>query len=76
MYNNNSKLDEVYLIANLDGKGNVVNYPNVVSYPMGGGSSTNPSIKAHDNLTSAKRSLRFFKGATIIKVTGYEIVKQ
>ena len=70
MYNNNSKSDEVYLIANLDEQGNIINCP------MGGGSSTKPSIKAHDNLTSAKRSLRFFKGATIIKLTGYEIVKQ
>lgn len=68
MLNTNSKTNEVYLIANLDEQGNVINYP------MGGGSSTKPSIKAHDNLTSAKRSLRFFKGATVIKVTDYEIV--
>lgn len=69
MLKSNSKSNEVYLIANLDKEGKVINYP------MGGGSSTKPSIKAHDNLTSAKRSLRFFEGASIIKVTGYETVK-
>jgi len=67
MFNTTSKSDTLYLIANIDEHGNVINFP------MGGGSSTRPTIKAHDNLTSAKRSLRHFKGAVIVRATGFRV---
>lgn len=70
MFKTTSKNNEVYLIAYVDELYNVINFP------MGGGSSTKPSIKAHDNLTSAKRSLRFFPGAVIVKANHFEIVEE
>lgn len=69
MYKTTSKSNDLYLVANVDDDGNVINYP------MGGGSSTKSSIKAFDNLTSAKKSLRFFPGSKIVKVTGFEKVE-
>lgn len=69
MFNCTSKTKDVFLIANVNSEGEVI------SFPMGGGSSTRPSIKAHDNLTSAKRSKKFFKGAVIVKATAFEIVE-
>ncbi|RPJ97267.1 hypothetical protein CW357_00960 [Rummeliibacillus sp. TYF005] len=69
MLNCTSKSDEVFLIANINEHGKVINFP------MGGGSSTKPSIKAHDNLKSAKRAQRFFKGSVIVKATSFEIVE-
>lgn len=68
-YKITSKTNDLYLIANLDENGNVV------SYPMGGGSSTKSSIKAFDNLTSAKKSLRFFPGSVIVKANQFERVE-
>lgn len=68
MYKTTSKNNDLFLVANVDENGNVINFP------MGGGSSTKPSIKAHDNLASAKRSLRFFPGSVVIKATQFEIV--
>ncbi|MER1998815.1 MAG: hypothetical protein ABS882_03500 [Lysinibacillus sp.] len=69
MFNTTSKNSDVYLVANVDVKGNVINFP------MGGGSSTRPSLKAHDNLTSAKRAKNYFKGSVIVKATSFEIVE-
>lgn len=69
MFNTTSKNNDLFLVANVDENGNVINFP------MGGGSSTKPSIKAHGNLISAKRSLRFFPGAVIVKATHFEIVE-
>lgn len=62
------EIADLYVLATVDSKGNIV------SYPQGGGSSTKPRIKAHDNLDSAKRSRRYNSG-TIIKVTDVEIVE-
>ena len=70
MYKSTSEANEVYLIANVNSKGEVINFP------MGGGSSTRPSIKAHDNLTSAKRAKRFFKNSVIVKATAFEVVEE
>lgn len=69
MFKTTSKNNEVYLIAYVDELYNVINFPM-------GGSSTKPSIKAHDNLTSAKRSLRFFPRTVIVKAIHFEIVEE
>jgi hypothetical protein len=68
MYKNNSVSNELFIVANVNDEGNVI------SFPMGGGSSTKPSIKAHDNYESAKRSSRFFPKSKVVKVTGFEVV--
>ncbi|WP_342480439.1 hypothetical protein NST07_25840 [Paenibacillus sp. FSL L8-0340] len=56
---------ELYVLAHVDVDGNVT------GYPKGGGSSTKPSIKAHDSLSSAKRS-RAHCGGTIMRITALE----
>ena len=68
MLNCNSKTNEVFLVANVNSEGEVINFP------MGGGSSARPSIKAHDNLTSAKRAKRFFPNSVVVKATAFEVV--
>ena len=61
-------LPELYVVVNTDADGNIV------GYPMGGGSSTKPSVKAHPNLSSAKRSATYY-GAEVMKVTSGEVVE-
>ncbi|OMC96229.1 hypothetical protein MKX34_23995 [Paenibacillus sp. FSL R5-0636] len=56
---------ELYVLAHVDSNGNVT------GYPKGGGSSAKPSIKAHDSLSSAKRS-RGHCGGTIMRITAME----
>lgn len=68
MLNRSSKNNEVFLVAIINSKGEVINFP------MGGGSSTRPSIKAHDNLTSAKRAKRFFPNSVVVKATAFDVV--
>lgn len=68
MYKNDSENNDVYLVAHVNEKGEVINFP------MGGGSSTKPSLKAHTNFKSAKRSQRHFEGSVIVKATGYQSV--
>ena len=68
MYKCNSDSKELYIVANLDGEGNVINFP------MGGGSSTKPSIKAHEKYISAKRSSRHFPRSVVVKATCFEVV--
>lgn len=68
MLDTKSKNSDLFIVANIDEKGNVVNFP------MGGGSSTKSSVKAHYTLAKAKRSQRFFKGSVIVKVTAFEVV--
>lgn len=68
MFDTTSKNNDLFIVANVDEKGNVTNFP------MGGGSSTKSSVKAHDTLSKAKRSQRFFKGSVIVKATAFEIV--
>ncbi|TQR28347.1 hypothetical protein C7Y47_22160 [Lysinibacillus sphaericus] len=69
MLDTKSANSDLYIVANVDENGNVINFP------MGGGSSTKASVKAHDTLTKAKRSQRFFKGSVIVKATAFEIVE-
>lgn len=64
-----SKTNDLFVLAYVDENGNIVNFP------MGGGSSTKPSLKAHDNVESAKRAQRFFKGSVVVKATRFEIVE-
>ncbi|WP_339811180.1 hypothetical protein MKY63_00825 [Paenibacillus sp. FSL R7-0189] len=59
---------ELYVLAHIDPNGIVT------GYPKGGGSSTKPSIKAHDSLSSAKRS-RGHCGGTIMRITAMEPVE-
>ncbi|AMQ66727.1 type IIA topoisomerase [Bacillus phage Mgbh1] len=63
-------MPELYVVADVDADGNVT------GFPKGGGSSTKPSVKAHDNYTSAKRSARYFTGSVVVRTTGFEIVKE
>ena len=63
-----SKLPELYVVVNTDANGNVI------SYPMGGGSSTKASVKAHPRLSSARRSATYY-GAKVMKVTSGEVVE-
>lgn len=63
-----SNTNELFILANVDENGQIIDFP------MGGGSSTKPSLKVHDNLKSARRARGFFKNTTIIKMTAYEIV--
>jgi hypothetical protein len=69
MYNTKAESDELYIVAYVDEKGKVI------GFPMGGGSSTKPSVKAHINQKSAERSAKFFSGAKVVRVTGYEVVE-
>jgi hypothetical protein len=69
MYNTRTESDELYIVAYVDVNGNVT------GFPKGGGSSTKPSIKAHDSYASAKRSARHFAGSKVVRVTGYEVVE-
>lgn len=68
MLKTESNTDAVYIAAYVDDQGKVT------SFPMGGGSSTKPSIKAHTTYSSAKRAARYFPGAVVVKATGFEIV--
>lgn len=54
--------DDLYIVAYVDEN------DNVTGFPKGGG-------KAHDNLTSAKRSKRFFPRTKIVKVKDFEIIE-
>lgn len=60
---------ELYVVARVDEDGNVT------SFPLGGGSSTKPSVKAHLKYSSAKRSAAHFPGSVVVKVNGFEIAK-
>lgn len=61
-------LPELYVVVNTDSDGNIV------GYPMGGGSSTKASVKAHVNLSSARRSATYY-GAKIMKVSSGEVIE-
>jgi hypothetical protein len=63
-------MPELYVVAYVGAGGNIT------GFPKGGGSSTKPSVKAHDSYASAKRSARYFNGAVVVKATGFEIVKE
>ena len=69
MENAKTNTDDLYIVAYVD------EYNNVINFPKGGGSSTKPSIKAHDNYDSAKRSSRFFKGSKVVKAIKFEVVE-
>lgn len=69
MLDTKSKNSDVFIVANVDENGNVINFP------MGGGSSSRASVKAHDTLGKAKRAQRFFKGSVIVKATAFEIIE-
>lgn len=68
MLNKVSKNNDLFVVAYVDGEGHVT------GFPMGGGSSTKPSIKAHDNYKSAKRSSRFFPGSVVVKAKTFQLV--
>lgn len=68
MYKSNSESSNLFIVANVDEDGNVINFP------MGGGSSTKPSVKAHISQKSAERSRKFFPNSKVVKVTGFEVV--
>ena len=70
MYNVNSNSREVYIVANVDTDGNVD------GFPMGGGSSTKPAIKAHPTYGAAKKASRFFPGSVVVKVLTFEVVEE
>jgi hypothetical protein len=70
MYQHSSENADLYVLAYLNDDGEVV------GYPMGGGSSTKPSIKAHTNLKSAQRSQRHFPKSRILKATEFEIIEE
>lgn len=70
MLNENTNTNELYIVAYVNEKGNVT------GFPKGGGSSTKPSIKAHDNYKSAKRSSRFFPSSKVVKASVFEVVDE
>jgi hypothetical protein len=70
MYKTNSESNDLFIVANVDEQDNVVNFP------MGGGSSTKPSVKAHITQKSAERSRKFFPDSKVVKVTGFEVVSE
>jgi hypothetical protein len=61
-------MNELYVLATVNEKGEVT------GFPKGGGSSTQPRIKAYDSLTSARRGKRGHAGV-IVKVTKMEVVE-
>lgn len=61
-------MSELYVLANINEKGEVI------GFPKGGGSSTQPRIKAYDSLTSARRGSRYHDGV-ILRVTKMEVVE-
>jgi hypothetical protein len=65
-----SDTNAVYIVAFTDDQGNVT------GFPMGGGSSTKPSIKAHETYKSAKRSANYFPKAVVVRATGFEVVEE
>lgn len=67
-YRQVSDSNELFVVAYVNDSGEVT------GFPMGGGSSTKPSIKAHEKLSSAKRSSKYFSGSKVVKVTSFEIV--
>lgn len=69
MLNKVSKNNDLFVVAYVNEEGNVT------GFPMGGGSSTKPSIKAHDNYGSAKRSSRFFPSSVVVKVGDFSVVE-
>lgn len=63
-------MNDIYVVAYVDEN------DTITGFPKGGGSSTKPSIKAHDKLSSAKRAARFFPGSSVVRATSFEIVKE
>jgi hypothetical protein len=70
MYKSSSESNDLFIVANVDEHGNVV------SFPMGGGSSTKPSVKAHVSQKSAERSRKFFPNSKVVKVTRFEVISE
>jgi hypothetical protein len=62
-------LKELFIVARVDKDGNVT------GFPVGGGSSTNPSFRVFDKYESAKRSSKYFSGSVVVKTSSFEIVK-
>lgn len=62
-------MTDLYVVAYVNEDGSVR------SFPTGGGSSTRPSVKAHESYDSAKRSSRHFRGSVVVRATGFEVVK-
>lgn len=58
----------LYVLANVNENNEVT------GFPQGGGSSTQPRIKAYDSLASARRGLRHHAGV-IVRVTEMEVVR-
>lgn len=69
LFKTKSETDELYIVAYVDEKGKVT------GFPMGGGSSTRPSIKAHEKYSSAQRSSKHFPGSVVVKAKEFEIVQ-
>lgn len=62
------ELPELYVLAKVNDDGEIV------SYPEGGGSSTQPRIKAYKSLASARRGKRHHAGV-IVRVVDAEVVE-
>ena len=63
-----SKSTDLYILAYVEGN-------EVIGFPLGGGSSTNPSLKSYDNLTAARRGKKYFPRSTIVKAVKYEVIE-
>lgn len=63
-----ANIPDLYVVVNTDDEGNII------GYPMGGGTSTKASIKAHPKLSSARRSASYY-AANVMKITSGEVVE-
>ncbi|MEX0598868.1 MAG: hypothetical protein WD512_20460 [Candidatus Paceibacterota bacterium] len=70
MQNRIADANDLYIVSYVD------EYGRITGFPMGGGSSTKPSIKAHDNYLSAKRSSRFFPESVVVKASDFKVVSE
>jgi len=63
-----SESDDLYVVVYDNGEGEI-------TFPMGGGSSTRPSIKAHPSYDSALRSSKHFKDSKVAKAIGFKVME-